>query len=117
MFSIVMLAAVAMMAGPAQAGGGSVDKDQIRKVVRGHISEIRYCYNEGLSRKPELAGKLTVDFEIAASGEVSKSSVSGSTLNDAPVESCIAAAVKSWKFPQPTGGSVDVSYPFALEPG
>jgi TonB family protein len=117
MFSVLTMATVMTAAVPAQAGGGTLDKDAIRKVVRAHIEEIRHCYNEGLLRKPELGGKLMVDFEIAASGAVSSSTIAESTLGDATVETCIAGAVKSWKFPQPQGGSVQVSYPFELQPG
>ncbi|WP_096330356.1 AgmX/PglI C-terminal domain-containing protein [Nannocystis exedens] len=114
----MLLTAIVTAAAPAQAGGGSLDKDEIREVVKAHLQEIRACYNEGLARKPTLAGKLTVDFEIAPSGEVNSSEIQqGSTLADAKVEGCIASAVQSWKFPAPTGGSVQVSYPFELLPG
>ena len=115
--AVMMAAAVMMTATPARAGKGSLDKDTIRTVVRAHISEIRQCYNEGLQRKPELAGKFNIDFEIAENGEVTASKVSGSTLNDTTVEACMAATAKSWKFPAPTGGSVAVTYPFVVEPG
>lgn len=118
LFSATMIATIVMTAAPARAGGGSLDRDLIRKVVRAHISEIRHCYNEGLARNPDLAGKLTVDFEITASGDVSKSEIqAGSTLADAKVEGCVAAAVKRWKFPRPDGGAVQVSYPIEFEPG
>lgn len=117
MFSALTIATVVTMAGPAQAGGGSLDREEIRKVVRAHIGEIRDCYNEGLSRDEKLAGKLMVDFQIAASGAVTSSKIGESTLGDAKMETCVAAAVKTWKFPQPTGGSVKVSYPFEFEPG
>lgn len=113
----VLLTAIVMTATPAAAGGGSLDKDLIRRVIRAHIPEIRVCYNEGLQRDPQMAGKLMVDFEISTSGEVSRSEIASSTVNDAKVEACVAAAVKRWLFPRPDGGSVEVSYPFELEPG
>lgn len=116
--SVMVLGAIVTAAAPARAGGGSLDKALIRKVVQAHIDEVRHCYNEGLARKPDLAGKLTVDFTISKSGDVSASEVrAGSTVGDAKVEACIAAAVKSWVFPKPEGDAVVVSYPFALEPG
>lgn len=118
--STMMLSAIVSTAGPAAAGEGegTLDKDLIRRIVRAHIPEIRYCYNEGLQRDPDLAGALTVDFEIAPTGDVVASEIhEGSTLKDAAVEACIAAAVMKWKFPKPDGGHVLVSYPFVLEPG
>lgn len=117
MFSTLTMATVVMMASPAQAGGGTLDKTAIREVVRAHIQEIRHCYNEGLARNPDMAGSVTVAFEIASSGAVTSSAIKASTLGDAKVETCVAAAVKSWTFPQPSGGSVQVDYPIAFEPG
>lgn len=117
-YPAMLLTTIVTATTPARAGDGSLEKDEIRKVVKTHIQEIRSCYNEGLSRKPTMAGKLTVDFEIAAGGEVSSSQIQqGSTLADPKVEGCVAAAVQSWKFPAPTGGSVHVSYPFEFAPG
>ncbi|WAS92423.1 AgmX/PglI C-terminal domain-containing protein [Nannocystis punicea] len=114
----MLITTIVTAATPARAGGGSLDKDEIRKVVKAHIQEIRACYNEGLTRKPTMAGKLTVDFEIAGGGEVSSSEIQqGSTLADAKVESCVATTVQTWKFPAPSGGSVQVSYPFEFAPG
>ncbi len=97
---------------------GSIDKDIIRRIVRAHINEVRYCYNQGLVRDPNLEGKVTVKFTIAATGKVASSDVAKSTVDDTNVGRCIAKAVKRWKFPKPPGGGVVVvSYPFALVPG
>ncbi len=116
MFSALVIVA-ATAAGPAWAGGGVLDKEAIRTVVRAHIGEIRECYNAGLERNPELGGKIVVGFEIAADGAVKRSEITESTVADAQVGACVAAAVKSWKFPAPQGGSVEVAYPFELAPG
>ncbi len=97
---------------------GSLDKDIVRRIVRAHINEVRYCYNQGLTKDPALEGRVTVDFTIASTGKVSASSVSAETLGDEDVGKCIAKAVKRWKFPKPTGGgTVNVAYPFVLSPG
>jgi hypothetical protein len=34
---------------------GALDKDIIRRIVRAHINEVRYCYNQGLARDPGSA--------------------------------------------------------------
>ncbi len=97
---------------------GSLDKDIIRRIVRAHINEVRYCYNQGLARDPGLSGKVSIQFNISASGSVPVAVVADSTVKDANVSNCIAKAVKRWTFPKPTGGgSVVVTYPFVLEPG
>lgn len=116
-FSVVTILATGMVAGSAWAGEGKLDKEIIRKVVQAHITEVRWCYMAGLARNAELAGRFVVDFEIAATGEVSRAEIRESTLADAQVTACVAEAVRQWKFPRPEGGAVSVMYPFVLEPG
>lgn len=95
---------------------GSLDKDVIRRIVRAHIGEVRYCYNEGLAHDPELAGHVDVEFVIGAAGKVTRSVAHSEMEGEVP--ECIAKAVSRWMFPRPSdGGDVAVTYPFVLEPG
>jgi TonB family protein len=97
---------------------GALDKDIIRRIVRAHINEVRHCYNQGLSKDPNLKGRVAIQFTIGGSGKVPTAVVSQSTIKDASVGNCIAKAVRRWKFPKPRGGgSVIVTYPFVLEAG
>ena len=97
---------------------GSLDKEIIRRIIRRHINEVRYCYEQGLVKRPNLAGRAVVQFTIAASGQVLASVMQSSTLGNPQAESCIVNAVKRWEFPKPLGGGlVIVSYPFNLAPG
>jgi len=97
---------------------GALDKDIIRRIVRAHINEVRYCYNQALARDPNAKGRVAVQFTIGGTGKVPTAVVQESTMKDPAVGSCIAQAVKRWTFPKPEGGgSVIVSYPFVLEPG
>ncbi|MCA9652291.1 MAG: AgmX/PglI C-terminal domain-containing protein [Myxococcales bacterium] len=98
---------------------GALDKDIIRRIVRAHINEVRYCYNLGLIHDPALEGKLSILFTIGPSGSVPVSTVDSDTLGDGgKVANCVAKAVKRWKFPKPAGGgNVVVTYPFVLAPG
>jgi hypothetical protein len=96
---------------------GSLDREIVRRVVRQHLNEVRYCYEQALARKPALAGRVVAHFSITPSGSVLASALQSSTLGDAAVESCIVAATRRWAFPQPQGGGlVTVSYPFQLAP-
>jgi hypothetical protein len=100
--------------GVAQVVGG-LDKDLIRRVVRAHINEIRYCYNQGLARDPNLKGRVAVQFQIGSTGKVPTAIVSETDVKDNNVGSCIASAVRRWQFPKPPGGgTVIVTYPFVL---
>ena len=95
---------------------GALDKDLIRRIVRAHIGEVRYCYNEGLEHDPELAGRVIVDFVIGREGKVTRSFSHSDMEGDVP--DCIAKAVGHWLFPRPADGEdVSVKYPFVLEPG
>ena len=96
---------------------GALDKDIIRRIVRRHLNEVRYCYEQELVKRPALAGRLSVGFTIAGSGQVISSVVQSSTLGAVGAESCIVNAVRRWEFPRPEGGGiVIVSYPFQLTP-
>ncbi|MBL9100665.1 MAG: energy transducer TonB [Myxococcales bacterium] len=97
---------------------GPLDKDIIRRVVRAHINEIRRCYNQGLALEPTLAGRVVVEFTVRGDGSVRDSAVTSSTINDADVDACIAAAARRWRFPRPERDEpVTVAYPFVFAPG
>ncbi|MFH1436295.1 MAG: AgmX/PglI C-terminal domain-containing protein [Pseudomonadota bacterium] len=97
---------------------GTLSKDVIKRVIKQHSNEVRYCYEKQLSQQPGLAGDVNVKFNISASGDVQLPMIESSTLGSTEAEVCIAMAVKRWKFPAPEGGGmVAVRYPFKLRPG
>jgi hypothetical protein len=96
---------------------GSLDKEIIRRIIRRHINEVKFCYEQELTKKPQLGGRIMVQFTIAASGQVIASVLQNSTMSNAKVENCTVQAVRRWEFPKPLGGGiVIVSYPFVLTP-
>jgi TonB family protein len=106
----------AVINGFAAARGG-LDKELVRRVVRAHLNEVRFCYSEALARQPALAGRVVVQFTIAHTGRVLVSALQSSSLGSATVEQCIVAATRRWEYPRPSGGGlVSVSYPFQLVP-
>ena len=95
---------------------GSLSADVIRRVVRRHLGEVRFCYEQALNSQPDLRGTVSVRWIISPTGSVTTSTVSGSTLGSSRVEGCVASAVRRWTFPAPDGGGlVSVTYPFTLE--
>ena len=83
--------------------------------MRRHRNEISHCYEKGLARRPDIAGRVTVRFIIDGSGAVKVAAVADSSLGDAGVEQCIARTIRRMAFPRPTdGGVVIVNYPFTL---
>jgi len=103
---------------PGQANvRGSLDGEIIRRIIRRHVNEVKYCYEQELVKKPDLGGRIMVQFTIAASGQVIASVLQNSTVGNAHVENCTVLAVRRWEFPKPRGGGiVIVSYPFVLTP-
>ena len=98
--------------------GGSLDKRVIQKVVRSHFGELRACYEKELAKIKGLSGKVQVTWLVSADGNVANAVVSETTLKNKNVETCIANAIKRWRFPKPTGGAAcKVTYPFVLESG
>ena len=99
---------------------GSLDPDAIRRVVRRHINEVRYCYERALAEDPALSGRLTVSFVISPTGSVSVASAGDGTFPDTSttttMTACVVSAVRRWTFPAPDGGIVTVDYPFVLNP-
>lgn len=94
---------------------GSLSKEVIRRVVRRHLNEVRFCYEQELNSRPDLDGRVSVKFVISPTGSVQSSMVADSTLGNSRAEQCIAQAVRRWTFPSPEGGGiVVVTYPFML---
>ncbi|HET6284535.1 MAG TPA: AgmX/PglI C-terminal domain-containing protein [Polyangia bacterium] len=107
---------IEFMPGPLSVRG-SLDKEVIRRIVRHHLNEVKYCYELELARAPGLAGRVVVQFAIAPGGHVITSALQSSTMGNARVENCTVQAIRRWSFPAPTGGGlVVVSYPFVLNP-
>lgn len=95
---------------------GSLDKEIIRRIIRRHLNEVRFCYEKELMHKQDLYGRVMIQFTISGTGQVVASVVQQSTMNNPSVEQCIAQAVRRWEFPKPQGGGiVIVSYPFVLK--
>ena len=104
--------APSVMPGQAQVRG-SLDAEIIRRVIRRHMNEVKFCYEPELVRRSGLAGRMSVQFVISPFGQVTSSVMQNSTMGNVRVEKCVVDAVKRWEFPKPMGrGSVTVSYPF-----
>jgi hypothetical protein len=94
---------------------GDISKDVVRRVVHGHLMEVRRCYNLALAKNPHLEGRVTIQFMINEMGKVPKSIVQDNDTKDAAVGKCIADAAKRWTFPRGgSGGIALITYPFML---
>ncbi len=96
---------------------GRLPPEVIQRIVRQNYGRFRMCYEQGLSRNPQLEGRAQVRFVIGRDGSVSNVQNGGSDLPDSGVISCVINAYYGLSFPQPEGGIVTVVYPIMFQPG
>lgn len=99
--------------GPIDTRGG-LSREMIRRVVRRHLPQVRYCYEQALQQRPDLEGRVAVRFIINGDGAVQTAVVQETTLRNSRVESCVSGNVQRWSFPQ-TGELTIVTYPFRFQ--
>lgn len=91
-------------------------RKEVWEVINRHLSEIRYCYERSIIRRPDVEGKLLVAFSIGKTGAVKTSKVKSSTVPDSALDQCIMNRLVEWKFPKPRGNTdVAVTYPFIFK--
>jgi hypothetical protein len=135
-----VFAAGAVPARPATSpvtGSGRLEPVEIQRVVRARFGAIRGCYEEGLRRNPDLAGRVAVRFVVGRDGAVTEVSEADSKapeiadpfapapppramaqrLPDDAAVKCILNAFRAMRFPPPSGGLVTVVYPLQFSPG
>lgn len=97
---------------------GGMDPDVIRRILREHIPQFRFCYQKVLDRSSKsFSGVITMDFIIGASGHVAKAGVTARSSIPGEVKSCVVRVLRGIKFPQPLGGGiVEVNQPFNFYP-
>ncbi len=116
---------------PAQPTVPLLTPDLIRDVVRPRYQDIATCYQEGLTRDPELAGTVEVALTIAGDGSVidarQKDVPPGKRnkparhvddpITDAEVVRCVLTKFKAFRFPASRRGMTNTVYPivFATE--
>lgn len=93
---------------------GGLDKDLIRRTIRKHVNEVKFCFERAVERDRSIDhGRVVVEFTILADGRVASAHAAQSSFASTAVGGCIAGAVQRWEFPTSHGVSI-VSYPFRL---
>ncbi len=95
---------------------GGLSRDQVKRVIDANMDDVTYCYESSLMNTPSLAGKAVFEWKVKLNGRVGAVNIKSSTVKSDEIHSCIKSAIKTWKFPQPSGGdAVFVSYPFIFD--
>jgi hypothetical protein len=100
-------------AGGGGATHGSLNPEQIRRVVLAHRGALQACYEIEAQKDPTLKGGVTISWTIDPSGAVTSANVAGSTIHNPRVEGCVLRQVRTWHFPSSDGNSQPV-YPFSF---
>jgi hypothetical protein len=95
-----------------QRVSGELPMAAVRKVVDANMRDIQRCYERALLRNPRLAGKVTLEWTIGTDGSVTRAGTKLATLDSPEVIECMRASLVTWRFPEPKGGPVVVTYPF-----
>lgn len=103
---------------PVQASAG-LSRDVVRRVVRRHVNELLFCYEQAVAVDPSCQGDVALSFTVDARGSASETRADareGSTI-PATVTGCMASAVRRWTFPAPENApSVEASTVIHFEP-
>jgi len=95
---------------------GAIDESLVTHVIWTHQSDIKKCYEDGLTRNPKIAGMLEIKFLIGEDGAVMNSEIRSSTLGDEEVEACILDSFFQMDFPEPRRGRPYVMSKFTFQP-
>lgn len=98
------------------AAHGVLDKEEIRRVIRSHLSSIQKCYETSLMKRPTLEGRLVLRITVGSTGKVTDVEATTDTLSEPEVAKCVIAIAKTWVFPPPRGGATaEIRYPFVFK--
>ncbi len=77
--------------------GGAKD-DDVKKAFAAITPDLVACYQDGITRKPDLTGKLVVKMELDNTGKVIRATpAEDSALADVPTASCILNKLRTMK--------------------
>ena len=99
------------------SGKGSRAREEVEIAFDKNKGALYALYGRALRDKPELQGKLVIEFKIEPSGEISACRVVSSELNDPELEKKIVARVRLIRFkPMPDVEALVVSKPIDFFP-
>ncbi|GEM_PF-6938923 len=92
-------------------------KNDVQRKVSGRAAAIRACYEMQLQIKPDLAGKVTMQWMIGMDGRVQGAKVAANSTGSPKLDQCIASVLSKIHFEPPQGGVCIIRWPFVFSPG
>lgn len=99
------------------SGKSARSQEEIEQEFDRHKGAIHALYARALRERPELKGKVVLEFTIAPSGEVTACRVVSSELGDPELERKIAARVRLIRFPARDVAAITTTKPIEFFPG
>lgn len=98
----------------------NINPDDIRRILRDHIPQFRYCYQSELdsNKAPEgVQGRINFKFSVGGKGRVLKSEILSEEISSDKVRDCIKNVLHGIQFPSPGDGKTyDVAQPMNFYP-
>jgi predicted Zn finger-like uncharacterized protein len=92
----------------------TLEKSEIKRVIRRNTSGIVRCYNTKVSDKAAVKGALQITFTIQGSGRTTGIRVQRPDYWGSDFVGCAGNAVARWKFPRFKGEEIEITYPFMM---
>lgn len=92
-------------------------KADVQRKVQGRAAAIRACYEMQLQMKPDLAGKVTLQWIIDLTGVVKGVKTVENSTGNKKLDECISRIIGKIRFQQPEGGMCIIRWPFVFTPG
>ena len=93
---------------------GGLTADVVRRVLRRHINEVRFCYEIALRSRPTLAGSIGVRLAVLETGATSRVEATSDGPGDPQLTACVLTSHRRWVFPPAEGRPAEVSVTYAL---
>ncbi len=91
---------------------GRLAPQLVEKTVSSGRYQIRLCYELALRRNQTAQGSMEWTWKIDTQGKINGINLIKSSIKDEEFVRCVRDKIASWRFPKPSGGSVEVRYPF-----
>ena len=95
---------------------GDMDRATLMRILQNRDNAMRGCYQQALSLKPNLRGKVEVQFKVDPTGRVTRVRVRRTTVRNRRLENCVLLEIKQMLFPA-TGGTVRITIPLSFRIG
>jgi serine/threonine-protein kinase len=89
----------------------------IQKVMRERFDAFRGCYEKALAKNPKIAGKVTLEYDIAPDGTPYDVRLAGASVPDPVFQDCLVDEVSKLRFAAPLDGHMRIVYPIDFAPG